>query len=182
MSLLHTATALAAGLCVACATPAEGPEPAEVADTSTTPLPACAETGTLFAVTLAGDREDLKTDSELRVSLGFQAFQFAQVGLRSPLALLEPTRLTVYVDVPGKLTYSVAHPRVHTSATSAAWETSPELVFFNDAPMADLLGQAASLTMRASTGTCLLSATADVVLVDGGFADENAPIWGDGTP
>lgn len=165
-----------------CTTSIPQAPPAEVEDTSVAPLPACKEKGVLFSVSLAGDSEDLVPDTKLPVTLGFQQFQFSRIGLRSPIPLMSPTRLSVGVDVPGKMTYSVTHGGVHTSPVGTQWETAPELVFFNDAPLPDLLGQPATVTLKASTGTCLVVGTADVVLTEGGFADADSMVWADTSP
>ncbi len=147
-------------------------------DTVAPVLPACSETGVITSVNPSGDLPS--TGGTLPVTLGFQGFQFAQLGLRAPVALSSPTTVRTRVTVPGKMSTSATYARVRLTSGGSNLATVPLLVFFNDVPLAELYGQPATITLEASTGTCWVAATVTVTLGQGGFADADATLWADG--
>ncbi|MEZ4269140.1 MAG: hypothetical protein R3F39_22520 [Myxococcota bacterium] len=180
---LTLALACALALSAGCdpAKVAELPPSADVQDTSPGPLPPCPETGTLYVLDSDLVRGPLTSGAPLGVILGFQGFQFAQVGLVSPVPLDNPARVSVFVDSGDKLALHSVSPALRPTKVDGGWETPAVLVFFNDVPLAELVGLTATLTLRADAGDCALSASVDVQLTTGGYTGEDSPVWADAT-
>ncbi len=180
---LTLALACAAALLTGCdpAKISELPPSADAQDTSPGPLPACPETGSLYVLDSELVRGPVTPGAPLGVILGFQGFQFAQLGLVSPVPLDNPVRVSVFVDSGDKLALHSLSPALRPTKVDGRWETPSVLVFFNDVPLAELVGLRATLTLRADAGDCALSASEDVVLTTGGYTGEDSPIWADAT-
>ena len=153
--------------------------PAIDAELSTdTQLPPCSQTAELFALTVNGQVRDLVPGSQLPLVLGFQGFIFVRVGLRSQALLPSTVKVRLQVQVPGLVDTATGSMGVKTLVDGQSWVTRDIAFFFNDVPFAELAGRPASLAMALDTPTCRLTATAAVVLEDGGVMGADAALWG----
>ena len=132
-------------------------------------LPTCTTGATIYVLTLEGARELLTDGGQLGIILGFQGFQFARVGVVTGDELPPLTTVESSVLVPGKVNKLVRSTNVVTKAGAGGWTTDVVNLFFNDVPLADLIGKDGTLVLRATGTSCIAAAEVHVVLVAGGF-------------
>lgn len=157
-------------LLLAACEPTEPPEePAPEPEPEPEPvLPACDEPGSLYGLDAARQPFELVPGAEVPVILGFQGFLFLEVGLRSTQKLPGSMDVITRVQVESGVDLTATNPGILAAQDGAGWKSDPVLVFFNDVPLVDLHGRRATLGVGTATPTCVLSASAEVLLVDGG--------------
>lgn len=141
-------------------------------------LPPCAQSGELVALTVDGTERVMTSGTKLPVVLGFQGFIFVRLALRSPELLPATVKVRVVAVVPGLVDVSTPFSTVKTHASGAGWITKDVAFFFNDVPFAELAGKPAEIGIAVDTKTCRMSASAAVVLEDGGYMGADAALWG----
>lgn len=141
-------------------------------------LPPCAQSGELVALTVDGTERVMTSGAKLPVVLGFQGFIFVRLALRSPELLPATVKVRVLAVVPGLVDVSTPFSTVKTQASGSGWITRDVAFFFNDVPFAELAGKPAEIGIAVDTKTCRMSASAAVVLEDGGYMGADAALWG----
>jgi hypothetical protein len=143
----------------------------------------CAENASLFGINVAELPVDLTLDTQLPVTQGFQGFIFVRVGLRTSGSLPAVAKVYLHLTIDGLLdqTYGPV-PSNTRGATKGGMETTEVPFFFNDTPLADLVGRSAHLKAWTTATGCRLSAETDVKLSAGGYMGADAGIWGEVSP
>ena len=164
--LLLVAGLLAAG----CSAP--DPPPPDGGHTQTAPPDSgpCQESAVVYGIDIHEDAQVLGEGSTLPITLGFQGFLFVRVGLRTAMELPGTVNLWVQIKVPELVDLTTPFFGTETrSVEGGQTETVEVAELFNDQPLAQLLGQTASLVLSTDSPGCNLSATAEVTLVQGGY-------------
>ena len=143
----------------------------------------CAESATLFGINVAELPVDLTLDTQLPVTQGFQGFIFVRVGLRTTVPLPAIAKVYTHLTIAGLLdqTYGPV-PSNTRAATQGGMETTEVPFFFNDTPLAQLVGQTAHVKVWTTAPGCRLTAETDVKLSAGGYMGADAGIWGEVSP
>lgn len=145
------------------------------------PPPPCADPGVVYGIGRDQQPFELGPGASLPLFRGFQGFIFARVGLRTPMPLPDQVTLVADLSVPDKAELSNAFSSVPVHPRAGGSETGDINFVVNDVPLAQLVGQAASLRVAASTGSCLAVAEVQVVLVSGGSVGaDGGDLPGDG--
>ncbi len=143
----------------------------------------CSETATLFGIDMAELPIDLTAGTQLPVTQGFQGFIFVRVGLRTAKALPAVVKVSTHVTIDAKVDHTYGPVPANTRPTSAGgMETTEVPFFFNDTPLAELIGQTAHVRVWTTVSGCRLSAETDVHLTAGGYMGADAGIWGEVSP
>ncbi len=154
----------------------EGSPDAAPPDAEEVPLEPCASPGVIFGYDDALASYEIAAGGDVPLILGFQGFLFAQVGLRSSASWGGIVMVRSVVRLEDGTEIAGSQPDTAVQPAGGAWQTEPVLVFINDVPRADLYDRPATLTLAAPAGGCLLIASLDVRLVEGGVqAAEDAP-------
>lgn len=134
-----------------------------------TALPDCTEQGVLYSADRFNALTELPAGGDLPVITGFQGFVFVQLHLGSATKPSDEAPFTsrVVVDSLG-IDRTSSHAHITSVPEASGWRSDAILLFFNDTPVADLVGHAARITVRAALETCVLGSTRDVMLVNGG--------------
>ncbi len=163
----------------ACTSPQPEPDPdSGVVDTKTK-LEVCKDSAQLFAIDIADGVTPLTKGTPLPITRGFQGFLFVRVGLRAPIQLPPVIKLGAHVHVPGEVDRTATYSTVKTdSALEGGYRSQDVPVFFNDSPLASLVGKDATVTVwTTSTGCRLIGEAKDTLLVTGAYMDEDASFW-----
>lgn len=132
-------------------------------------LPDCAEQGALFSADRFNVVTELLAGGDLPVITGFQGFVFVQLHVRSATKPSDEAPFTSRVVIESLgIDRTGSHARISSIPEGSGWQSDAILVFFNDTPVADLVGHPARITVRATLETCVLGSTRDVMLVNGG--------------
>lgn len=161
---------LGSSLLLACSAP-DPPGP-DGGTTQTAPPDAgpCAEPAVLYGIDIHEEEQELGPGSTLAITLGFQGFLFVRVGMRTAMELPSTVNLWVQVDVPDLVDMTTPFFGTQTRAAEGGGTETVEVAeLFNDQPLAELLGKKASLRLSTDSPGCMLSSTAEVTLVQGGY-------------
>ncbi len=171
-----------ANLCQ-CASPAAPGDPLDVvADQTSFELPLCPVSGSVYGMEYRPEGDlaiDLTPGASLPITLGFQGFLFVQVGLRTTMPLPTGVKLQAKLLPKDGTAVTVNYVTVKSHTTSNGSETSDIALFFNDQPLAELVGKPATVQISVLTGNCALSANVDVILQAGNVMGADAAFWSD---
>lgn len=178
-ALTATLAVLALGL-VACSEPT--PPPVDPADTNTDVadvIGRCDNPGVLFGIATNDLPTTLSPGDPLPITRGFQGFLFVRVGLTTELSLPGIIKLGAHVSVKDKVDKTATYATVKTSANLPSGQRSDDVpVFFNDTPLAELVGRKATVTVWTNSGGCrLVAVVEDLVLATGNFMAEDSTFW-----
>lgn len=169
-------------LLAGCSSPDPPPEDAGPPDTGPPDAGLCAEPVSAYGVDVHEQKPVLADGSILPITLGFQGFQYVRVGLRTERALPATADVWVQVVIDGELDRATAFAGVETrAAEEGGVETADVNMMFNDVPLAQLVGQHASLRIWTTSPGCRLDASVEVVLIQGVYqAADGGVDGGDG--
>ncbi len=161
----------------ACSPPPEGQDRLD-ATAEDVVLPDCKQAATLYAIAADESHVDLTTGAALAITRGFQGFLFVRVGLRAPFPLPTTVKLKVHIAVQDGTDVASQFSTVHSHATGdGSFVTTDVAFFFNDMPLAAMVGRTAHVQVTAKTADCVVQAAADVTLTVGDFMAQDAGFW-----
>ncbi len=137
----------------------------------------CDVSAIVYKISVDEEAVDLAEGVTLPVTRGFQGFLFVRVGLRSELVLPGTIKLKAHVEIPGEVDQVAAFATVKTESVAGGYRTIDVPVFFNDTPLAELVGRLASVGLWTASPGCRLQGAVNVKLGSGNFMDEDASFW-----
>lgn len=142
----------------------------------------CSDSAGLYGIAVNELPFDVSAGTQLPITTGFQGFLFVRVGLRAKVTLPAVVKVVVHVAVPGKLNQTFGPTPAYTRAGPGGGSETAEIpFFFNDTPLAELIGQDAHVKVWTTATGCRLLAEGDVRLSAGGYMGADAGFWGDVT-
>ena len=178
---LQTLFPLVLLLSMACAMPP--PSGSDVTQEQQADVGTCAAPATLFGIDLAEMPVELTATTQLPVTQGFQGFIFVRVGLRTTTQLPAVAKVYTHVSIVDRLDQTYGPVPANTRPTAnGGMETTEVPFFFNDTPLAELVGQTAHIRVWTVATGCRLSAETDVKLTAGGYMGADAGMWGEVSP
>ena len=157
-----------------------GPSASEVADAGVTEPDAmgpCDASAIIYKISVDDEAVDLAEGATLPVTRGFQGFLFVRIGLKTPLVLPQSIKLKAHVEVPGEVDRVAVYATVQTEAVAGGYRTTDVPVFFNDTPLAELVGRTATVELWTQSPGCRLQGSASVTLGTGVYMNEDASFW-----
>lgn len=137
----------------------------------------CDASAIVYKISVDDEAVDLAEGATLPVTRGFQGFLFVRVGLRTPLVLPQTIKLKAHIEVPGEVDRVVVYATVQTEAVAGGYRTTDVPVFFNDTPLAELVGRSATVELWTQSPGCRLQGSAKVTLGTGVYMNEDASFW-----
>lgn len=117
--------------------------------------------------TPTGDWLEFGDGEDAEITLGFQGFRYVESVLKLSGVSAPSAEFSVRVSVSGQEPYTLPATPVKLSAgAGGALYSEAALVFFNDLPIADLVGQNAEIAVHAEAGGCVGDSHTAVVLRD----------------
>jgi hypothetical protein len=131
-------------------------------------LPTCPEPAELYTYTASDELVPLGPLAPLGIVIGFQGFQMARVSLRTPDPLRPEVPIISTVEVDGYPPINDRTPEIGSRPVPGGGSQSDEIdLFFNDAPLASLVGRQVRIQIRASTERCVSLSDQRATLADG---------------
>ncbi len=174
-ALLHLTSALLTCLSLACSTPS--PSYSDAGGHEDVAIGPCDASALIYKISIKDEAVDLAEDATLPVTRGFQGFLFVRVGLKTPLVLPQTIKLKAHVEVPGEVDQVAVYSTVKTAGGAGTYQTTDIPVFFNDTPLAELVGKEATVALWTQSTGCRLRAKASVRLSSGNYMNEDASFW-----
>jgi len=103
---------------------------------------------------------------DAEITLGFQGFRYIQSTLRLENVKAESASHSARIVVEGQDPYSLSDTPVKVHDEGGGLFSDEVLVFFNDLPIADIVGKTAEITLTAKAGGCLGTTKTTVTLRD----------------
>ncbi|MBI2376614.1 MAG: hypothetical protein HYV07_21640 [Deltaproteobacteria bacterium] len=122
------------------------------------PLPTemCPEAPSLHTLDRPAESSAVEPGGYLPIALGFQGFIMARISIGTEQALRPATDVTSWITVDGFEEASASHRGVVSrAAPGGGFRTDEILLFFNDAPLPELVGRRASVRLRAYEEACV---------------------------
>lgn len=147
-------------LCLGCAgeDPAEKPQP----DAG----PSCNFTLTWGTRDPGGGFTPFVNGDDAEITLGFQGFRYILSALRLEDVKATTATHAARVAVEGQAPYTLADTLVKLHSEGGVLFSDDVLVFFNDLPIADLVGKSAEISLAAKAGGCLGTTARTLTLRD----------------
>lgn len=145
--------------CFACASEDPKSEPADAG-------PSCSFTLGWGHRDANGGYQAFQDGDQAEITLGFQGFRYIQSVLRLEGVTATSAKHSARIVVEGQEPYVLTDTPVKVHEEGGALVTDEVLVFFNDLPIAELVGKQAEITLTAKAGGCTGSVKRSVVLRD----------------
>ncbi|MCO4762533.1 MAG: hypothetical protein KC502_13565 [Myxococcales bacterium] len=171
-----TALALLCSLAVACTGPSSAGD-ADAGGFQDIVIGPCDANALIYKISITDEAVDLAEGATLPVTRGFQGFLFVRIGLKTPLVLPQTIKLKAHVEVPGEVDQVAVYSTVKTQTGPGGYQTTDVPVFFNDTPLAELVGKEATVELWTQSVGCRLRGKAKVTLGSGNYMDEDADFW-----
>ncbi len=114
-----------------------------------------------------GDYQAFADGSVSEITLGFQGFQYIQSSMRVSGASAKSGSFSFRVIVDGHAPYTLADTPAELAAGPGGMLYADKVnVFFDDVPLAELIGRNADVTARGKVGGCTGTTAATVMLAD----------------
>lgn len=128
--------------------------------------PSCTYTLSWGHRSAGGAFEAFADGDDAEITLGFQGFRYIQSTLRLEDVKATSATHSARIVVEGQDPYTLSDTPVKVHEEAGALYSEDVLVFFNDLPIADIVGKSAEITLTAKAGGCLGSTKRTVVLRD----------------
>lgn len=128
--------------------------------------PSCSFTLTWGQRDAAGGFVPFSDGDDAEITLGFQGFRYILSALRLENVKATSATHSARVVVEGQEPYTLSDTPVKVHDEAGALVSEDVLVFFNDLPIADIVGKSAEITLTAKAGGCLGSTKRSVTLRD----------------
>jgi hypothetical protein len=107
-----------------------------------------------------------KDGDKAEITLGFQGFRYVLSTLRLENVKAASASHSARIVVEGQAPYTLADTPVKVHDEGGVLYSDDVLVFFNDLPIADIVGKQAEITLTAKAGGCIGSTKVTVLLRD----------------
>lgn len=128
--------------------------------------PSCTYTLTWGRRDAAGAFLPFGDGDDAEITLGFQGFRYIQSTLRLEDVKATSATHSARIVVEGQAPYTLSDTPVKLEDQGGVLYTEEVLVFFNDLPIADIVGKNAEITLTAKAGGCVGTTKRTVVLRD----------------
>lgn len=113
-----------------------------------------------------GDFTPFASGDDAEITLGFQGFRYIQSVLKLDEVKATSATHSARIVVEGQAPYSLSDTPVKVADQGGTLYSEEVLVFFNDLPIADIVGKSAEITINAKAGGCLGTTKTTVTLRD----------------
>ncbi|MBI4820551.1 MAG: hypothetical protein HY791_30060 [Deltaproteobacteria bacterium] len=135
--------------------PDAGPLPTEV----------CSDPASLYSFGAGEEVLEVRSGGTLAIALGFQGFIMARVMFETSEHLRENVDITSFAKVDGFAETSASHRGIPSGPSAVGrFRTGEMLLFFNDAPLPELVGRRAEVRLRGYTSSCVAWSERNVTL------------------
>ncbi|MBI3201033.1 MAG: hypothetical protein HYZ29_05765 [Myxococcales bacterium] len=128
--------------------------------------PSCTFPLTWGQLNAQGDFTPFKNGDSAEITLGFQGFRYIQSVLKLDEVKAQSATHSARIVVEGQTPYSLSDTPVKVADQGGTLYSEEVLVFFNDLPIAEIVGKSAEITLTAKAGGCVGSTKTTVTLRD----------------